>query len=542
MASTARRRAGALIALVLLSLGLAWLTAPSGAEAQASNSVSLSGVSHSVSQSTITVTGTVSWSFMNSSYSISSSHPHNRNIVGIALTDGEGTVFRIQEINDEPAQTGSLSFSVSQWRTMINSYSPPRYTSGAGSDYWPSLEEQVNVKAVIGERVVVPGQSRHYYQNAESDEIALLAPRACQDSDAQPQGTLSGYNTDLSGELSRTDCVFDSYSSDVYSFTLRESRDVSFTFTPHDRGARFRFSIYRGGISSTALGSATGSPPIEIGDENITANTVHYVVVGRSGTGGGFSYSLQLQYGFIQPPTPTPAPTPTPRIQPNLDFRLHPDPSGFAYEVDSTYTFETEGPAHVYPVTVRSANASALELSLSSPVTCRDVSPDQVRPNQRSVVYVKACEGGKNSTLEVVSESGDFLAEYSVYVRGGPIPTPVPATVPQGLEADVSKRDQLGVGILVSGVCGGFGVGCDIDLITNLLVTAAAVGVMAFLLRRSRGAATSMSIGVATAFGLVVLMLGHLWVGFPLWIVVMVLIPILALGGIAGWMKMRQVG
>ena len=108
--------------------------------------------------------------------------------------------------------------------------------------------------------------------------------------------------------------------------------------------------------------------------------------------------------------------------------------------------------------------------------------------------------------------------------------------------ADVSKRDELGLSIILGVVCGGFGVGCDTDLITILVVIVGAVIVMAFLLRRSRGAATSMSVGVAATFALLVLMLGYLWLGFPLWLVVLVLIPVLAVGGIAAVVRFRQVG
>ena len=77
--------------------------------------------------------------------------------------------------------------------------------------------------------------------------------------------------------------------------------------------------------------------------------------------------------------------------------------------------------------------------------------------------------------------------------------------------------------------------------ITNLLVTVAAVAVMAFLLRRSRGGATSMSVGVAATFGLLALMLGYLWLGFPLWLVGTVLTAVLAVGGLAAVVKFRQV-
>ena len=253
---------------------------------------------------------------------------------------------------------------------------------------------------------------------------------------------------------------------------------------------------------------------------------------------------MSFSYGHIDPPTPTPAPTPTPRVQPNQDFRLHPNPSGLTYEVDTEYTFELEGGSFLFPVSVRSANPAALELSLSSTIACDLTIPDELTvTDPAQVLHIRTCTAGKNTSLSVVSEGGgDLLADYNIYVRGGPIPTPMPAAAVPGSGAHVNKRDLLGLGILIAIPCGGLGVGCDIDLITNLLVTVAAVGVMAFLLKRSRGAATSMSVGVATVFAIAVLMLGYLWLGFPLWIVGIALTAILAMGGLAMVVKGKQVG
>ena len=269
----------------------------------------------------------------------------------------------------------------------------------------------------------------------------------------------------------------------------------------------------------------------------------YYVTVSRSGIVGGNDWVLSLAYSFIDPPTPTPLPTPTPRVQPNLDFRLHPNPGGISYTAGTTYSFEFQGPTHIFPVTVQSSNPAALELGTDSNLTCDVVAEDEVLvSNQSSVLYAKACTPGRDTTLSLLGSQGQVLDGYSIFVRGDAVSRPDPAMVPPGGDPDVSKRDVLGLGVVLGFVCGGFGVGCDMQLITNALVTIAAVGVMGFLLRRSRGAATSMSVGVAAAFGIAVLMLGYLWVGFDLWLVVVVLLPILALGGLAGLNKVRQAG
>ena len=298
-----------------------------------------------------------------------------------------------------------------------------------------------------------------------------------------------------------------------------------------------------GSLGGDVIGEANGDGALTLSSLALGSGITYVIEVIRYGAGGGYEWSLSLSYGFIQAPTPTPYPTPTPRVQPNLDFRLHPNPGGIAYTAGTVYSLEPEGGAGFFPVTVRSANPAALELSLISTITCDVTADDEVEVDgQGDALYVKACTAGHNTTLTVISGGGDLLAQYSVYVRGGPVPTPVPAAVSQGVGADVSKRDELGFGIILGVVCGGFGVGCDTDLITILVVIVGAVIVMAFLLRRSRGAATSMSVGVAATFALLVLMLGYLWLGFPLWLVVLVLIPVLAVGGIAAVVRFRQVG
>ena len=381
----------------------------------------------------------------------------------------------------------------------------------------------------------------------------------CDDSYFQDLGDLSGYSHDITGgDLAAPECRVhyeDSNGTTVvgaetFRFRLPDTRDVTVTLTVPSAFAgtaegRYKVRIRSQGIGGTIVATeeTVQANQLEIELDAFTASSGfdYFLEVMRKGTGGGYDWSMNLAYGFIQPRTPTPAPTPTPRIQPNLDFRLHPNPSGIGYTADETYSFESEGPSHIYPLTVRSANPAALELSIRSSVVCDTTSPDSVRVGTGDALYVRACTPGRNTTLQIIAQGGDLVGEYPVYVRGGPVPTPGTAVISQGIGQDVSKRDLIGLSIVVGVVCGGFGVGCDVDLITNLIVTVVAVGVMAFLLQRSRGAATSMGIGVAAAFAVVALMLGHLWVGFPLWLVGIVLIAILAVGGVAWVVKGRQV-
>ncbi len=393
-----------------------------------------------------------------------------------------------------------------------------------------------------------PSASQAHYLYWSNDYYADLDTlEECTEEDVLDLGYLTGYDHSIQGSFLNAPCEINAKTSHAFKFRLASARDVDATFTPAtDYGAgagSYEVAIRRNSLDGLLLESGSGAASFDVDTFNVAAGLDYYVTVSRSGVIGRDDWVLSLAYGHIAPPTPTPLPTPTPRIQPNQDFRLHPNPGGIAYTVDTVYQFEFEGISHVFPVTARSSNPAALELAVSPDVTCDTTAADEVQADSQSIVlYVKACTAGRNTTLSLVGSGGDSLAEYPIFVRGEGIPQPEPATIPQGLGADVTKRDELGLGIVLGVVCGGFGVGCDTDLITNILVTVAAVVVMGLLLKRSRGGATSMSVGVAAAFGVAVLMLGYLWVGFDLWLVVIVLLPILAVGGIAAVNKGRQAG
>lgn len=511
-------------------------------EAQGADSVTLSDVAYTMDASTITVTGTVAWSYSGSTtgryLSLHLSHADEDNgLFGVVVDSGS------------VGSSGSQSFSVSQWRKAATSGGNDYRAVGSAGDKRPDVTEGLGLQALIhtvsSSNVALGGFTGNWNlleDRVDSSFQSLESiPPACTDAGAEDQGTLSGYDHSLSGDFGFDDCRFNSEVTDLYAFTIESGRDVTLTFTPQSGSGDYTLALYRSSTSNTAIASTTttSGQTLTLSSQGVTANQRHIVAVGFSGIDGALEYSLQWEYGYLEP---EPEPTPTPRLQPNLDFRLHPDPGGIFFEADSTYQFDVEGPAHLYPLTARSANPAALELATSSTITCDTSAADSVEVGEGDTLYVKACTSGRNTTLEVLSEGGDFLGDYSVYVSQGAQPTLAAATVSQGVGEDVAHRDELGLGVVVASVCGGFGVGCDTDLITNLLATAVAVGVMALLLHRSRGSATAMSVGVAAAFALVVMMLAYLWVGFPLWVVGVALIVILGAGGIAAVAKAKQVG
>ena len=361
----------------------------------------------------------------------------------------------------------------------------------------------------------------HYLYWSPDYQVDIDTLEACTEADVLDLGYLTGYDHSIQDSFLNASCEIDAKTSHAYKFRLASARDVDATFTPatdYEAGAgSYEVAIRRNEVDGVLLVDGSGGGLFDVDTFNVASSLDYYVTVSRSGIVGGNDWVLSLSYGFIDPPTPTPAPTPTPRVQPNLDFRLHPNPGGISYTAGTTYSFDFEGPTHIFPVTVQSSNPAALELGTDSNLTCDVVAEDEITVyNQSSVLYAKACAASRNTTLSLLGSQGQVLDGYSIFVRGDAVSRPDPAVFPPWGDPDVSKRDVLGLGIVLGFVCGGFGVGCDMQLITNALVTIAAVGVMGFLLRRSRGAATSMSVGVAAAFGVSVLMLGYLWVGFDL--------------------------
>ena len=383
-------------------------------------------------------------------------------------------------------------------------------------------------------------------------EVTTTTGSACADSDAVDLGKLTGYSTDRIGTLETTDCTIGGKSADLYKFQLSTARDTDFSLTPltvfdsSGYSSGYSLRVRQTNLAGNSVGHATGLGNLDIDDVAVGASINYVVEVQRSGVGGGYGYSLNIAYGYVQPPTPTPAPTSTPRAQPNLDFRLVPHPEGFYYRVGQKYDFSAEGPAASFPLTVRSGNPAAFALAANVGMDCpaAGLPPDSVTlQNHNDTLYLTACAAGNNSTLSAIGSDGELLAQYSLYIGGGVAPpaASAPVTGPGGT-APPPPSDKLGIGIIIGAICTGVGVACDADLITRMLVTGLAAAVFIYLISQKRGRITEIGFGTAAAFCLVALMLGHLWVGFPLWIVGLAIVAVLAMGGVGYLQKGRQAG
>ena len=512
-----------ILAAVLSATVLLLALAGGPREAQAAQSASLSNLSYSFSDTTLTVSGTVS-------YTVDTPDPGYKRVVRLRTyyVDNDGNrsdTGRTAVIaSHSSSATYSGSFSISQWPNA--DWIPDK----------PALQLQVKVVIYheINPSLQKPGRTESPYADVYS------AVASCSDSDATNAGDFFGFQKDISGSLSHaTSCAIGSRLVDLHAITISESRDMTFTFTPTVAAASAWVAVYRTSIANTALSTGSAnSGAANINQLSIVAGTPHIVAVGSNSPGG---YSLSIQYGYIQPPTPTP------RAQLNLDFRLVPDPASLGYRVGQNYAFTLEGPAGTFPLSVRSGNPAAFAMGVGAAATC----PSQGSPPSSASItaktdtlYLTACAAGNNSTLSAIGPDGALLAQYSLYIGAGAVPTPVPSggVVGPGGGAPPPPSDKLGLGIIIGAICSGVGVGCDVDLIVNLLATVVASAIAIWLLPRNRGAIGSLSMGVSITYGIIGLMLAYLWVGYPDWVLGVALAVVLAFGGIAFMQKGRQAG
>ena len=432
-------------------------------------------------------------------------------------------------------------------------------SSGKFADDSPSL----TTAAIALSHKLTPGSAYYVrilpYSNAPWNSqgfkgVTTSTGSACADTDAVDLGKLTGYAHDVTGTFASDDCTIGGKAADVYKFQLSTARTVDFGLTPKTAflssgySSGYSMTVRQTNLAGSSLGTASGLGNLDVDDIDVGANQTYIVEVQRQGIGGGYDYSLNIAYGYVQPPTPTPAPTVTPRAQPNLDLRLVPDPEGRYYRVGQSYRFEFEGTAdHGFPASVRSANLSAFSLAVNVPADCPQAGnpvSEVTVPAPADTLHLTACAAGRNSTLTVADGAGQLLARYSLYIGGGVAPAPEPSGGVKGPGggAPPLRGDLLGLGIVIGAVCTGVGVACDVQLLLNLLSTAAALAVMAFLLSGQRGRASAASIGVAVAFGIVAIMLAHLWVEFPLWVVGGAITAVLAVGAVMFVQKGRQAG
>ena len=386
----------------------------------------------------------------------------------------------------------------------------------------------------------------------------------CTDRDVTTLGNLTGYGRDFTGDLARPACTVmyedtlpsrgtpTTVGAEIFRFDVSETRSASFTLTPSTPFAsnwagpygNYKVRVRSVGIDGTVVGSAETSlgnqTELVLDTVTISSGFQYVVEVMRKGILGGYDWSLNVAYGHIEPATPTPAPTPTPRALVNQDFRLHPNPSLLTYEEGQVYPFDLEGDSSRLPVVVRTGNPAALTVGASSSVDCNPANGQHSFRSLSATVYLRTCAGSTNSSLELLS-GGDKLAEYMVFVLGGPIEAAQSETVPQPYSEDVSGRDLIGLTLIVAQVCGGAGVSCDAKLVKDLVVAAVAAIAAATLLNGARRRASTLMQGIALGVFILVLMLGWRVAGFPLWISLTMMLFVFALAALAAWTKASTV-
>ena len=354
--------------------------------------------------------------------------------------------------------------------------------------------------------------------------------------------TLEGYQRDFGA--SSDSCWVDpgvsgqTYAlANAYRFELPESRAVAFRFVPatqfggSDTGG-YKLRLRLASLTGQVVGEVNGTGTLNLSSVQIGAELPYVLEVMRYGMGGGTQWTASMSYAYISPPTPTPLPTPTPRVL-SGDFRLVPDPSGRRYQAAQSYSFHPEGgPDGIYPVTLRFANGDAAGWG-----SCGNAERTATRGQ---AVSMTACTAGKNSQLMVLR--GDDLSEiplsYNIYVEGEGVPQPA---LPAATGEIGATGDAVAFRYLLGEFCTGLGVQCDADLAVILLVLGGMLMTSSVVLNRNRGAATAMGVGSAIGLGLGTLILGHMVLEFPLWIVIVVILIVLSSGAFAGWRVLKSI-
>ena len=404
---------------------------------------------------------------------------------------------------------------------------------------------------------------RHGY--SAKYEFTVPADADCTTADAIDAGTLGGSSHDVTGNFDTGRCALDPDDTGrpfgdpdkteglVYSFTISSARSTNITFNPTtsfedtDPTGQYRVRVRSGSLDGTELGVETGSGAMTIGPLDIGAGTNYYVEVMRFGYGGGKEFSLGFTYPYIERPTPTPIPTQTPRPQPNVDFRLEPNPNQQDYAAGRTYSFGFLGRESKFPIRVRVGNSAALAVGGSSGLACNSnpSADDEVELDSiNATLYVRTCADstGKNSQLDVMTTTDfELLAQYSIYVAPSILPTPVPVGAPGSWEEDRTQRDGFGIAIIVQAVCGGFGVGCDDQLIKNgLWFMVASFGACVPVLGL-RGPASPLGMALGVVVFILTLMVGTITSGFPVWLTGLSMLALFLLAGMGVYTKMSKI-
>ena len=409
-----------------------------------------------------------------------------------------------------------------------------------------------------------PTSSKRHYLRYSPRESFFTGPD-CGDSDVVPMGDLYGSGHSVSGDFTTSPCGLEigvpavepfsgSATGLLYSFQMNAARDsVDIVLTPETSFSSTAAGQYRMRLRSASrtgddLGTVTGPETIRLDNLSLGAGITYIVEVMRWGTGGGTPFSLSLAYPYVERPTPTPAPTPTPRPLLNVDFRLEPDPSTQDYAPNQTYEFQFRGAGEKFPVQVRVGNSAALAVGDSASLTCDsdDATADDEAEfaAKTEVLYVRTCadSNGRNSTLEVSGGSDDeLLARYALYIGYSALPTPEPAAVPMEWEQDRRGADGFGIGIIVSVVCQGLGVGCDLQLIQDGLWIAGAAVALIVPLAVPRGPASTGGWAVGITLAVAVLMVGVRTSGVSPWLLALSLLALFVLAALGIFRKFGSV-
>ena len=487
------------------------------------------------------------------------------------ITSGLSSPLRIRVAQDTETVAGSCitdagaldaDYSTHDWEADIDATCPAAFytfrLADAADLRIAATSSSINPlpilrKGGIGGEIVAltdaaNGSSTPYVYQAEAGQhtIELVRefnsanPAGGFSAELQTQPMLSGCDVNLGTLSSEQLQVFGAHDPDCgdtrkYFFYLEFQASVSASasgvgFTPN-----IELRPGSASDSSTPTAQNSGNPA----DFYQSATSGSYRINVENITAGD-TYNLSLQAFGLPPPTRTPIPTPTPRFQPNVDVRLDPDPRGVAYEDNEVYRFRVEGGAGSFPALIRSSNATAVRVTGSSGSTLDCTAGAQVDDlDQLDAIYVHVCDGGVSSTLEIIKEADySLLAQYPIFVAGGP--APAPGAVDGPTDYGVQGEDPIGVGILVGAICDGANVDCNMELATNGLALALALflGITPTLVARGRPSGFSLGIGIA--LGLATLLLATMWVGLPLWMVGAALLAVLGLALIGAFIKLRK--
>ena len=144
-----------------------------------------------------------------------------------------------------------------------------------------------------------------------------------------------------------------------------------------------------------------------------------------------------------------------------------------------------------------------------------------------------------NSSVEIVSEKdGQLLGSYTIYIGGDVLVAPGPVDPSIGVGEDTKGRDAIGMSIFIGAICEAAGISCDVGLIKNGLAVVLSVGMAMLPIIYTKGRASTGAIGLAVVFFLFGTIIATLLVGFPLWLLGVMLFGLFLLCGLAVYVRL----